>query len=148
MRRIRRLAGLAAVALVSVLLTLGLLEMIGRWVLRPLLVAYVNNRALKLQLANPKDLGIASIYVPHHYYLYETRPSYRSADGEVRHNSLGCRAEEVTVEKPHDVVRLVAVGGSTTYATPVKRIGMCTRTCSRRGSTTGPARDASIADSR
>jgi len=61
-----------------------------------------------------------SLYVPHHYYLYAPRPSYRSADGKVRHNSMGCRAEEVSLNKPAGVYLIVAVGGSTTYSTLVR----------------------------
>lgn len=121
----RRLSGwkrglaLAGITIASVALTVGIVELVGRLLLTPMLTRYSDNQALRLQLAKPKDLGIASLYVPHHYYLYATRPSYRSADGKVRHNSRGCRAEEVPLEKPAGVYRIVAVGGSTTYSTPV-----------------------------
>ncbi len=117
----KRVLVLAGTAIASALLTLGLVELVGRFFLTPMLVRYSSNQALKLQLANPKDLGIASLYVPHHYYLYSTRPSYRSADGKVRHNSRGCRAEEVPLAKPPGVYRIVAIGGSTTYSTLVRR---------------------------
>jgi lysophospholipase L1-like esterase len=116
----KRILALVGTAIASAALTVGMVELAGRFFLTPMLVRYSQNQALKLQLANPKDLGVASLYVPHHYYLYSTRPSYRSADGRVRHNALGCRAEEVPLEKPAGVYRIVAIGGSTTYSTLVR----------------------------
>lgn len=116
----RRLLPLAGIALASAALTLGALELLGRHFLTPILVRYSDNQALRLQLADPKDLGVVSLYTPHHYYLYSTRPTYRSADGEVRHNTMGCRAEEVLIPKPTGVYRLLVVGGSTTYSTLVR----------------------------
>jgi lysophospholipase L1-like esterase len=115
----RRILLLGGVSLASVVLTFGLVELVGRLFLMPLLLRYSDNQALKQQMASPKDLGMASLYVPHHYYLYETRPSYRSADGRIRHNAMGCRAEDVALEKAPDVYRIVTIGGSTTYGTGV-----------------------------
>ncbi len=117
----KKTLGYVAVVTVSILVTLGLIELVGRLVLSPLLVRYANRRAMTLELANPKDLGVATLYVPHHYYLYGMRPAYRSADGGLRHNAMGCRAEDVPLEKPAGVVRIVTVGGSTTYETLVRR---------------------------
>ncbi len=116
---VRRMIRLGALSLGSVLLTLAGIEVIGRLVITPLLIRQSDNRTLKLQLANPTNLGVVSLYVPHHYYLYSTRPSYLSADGKIRHNSRGCRAEEVAIAKPPRVFRIVAVGASTTYSTLV-----------------------------
>lgn len=121
MTRPRRLGAYAAVALVGVLVGIGLLEVAGRLLLEPLLARYSDNQVLKHQLAKPKDLGIASLYVPHHYYLYGSRPAYRSDDGTVRHNSVGCRAEDVSMARRPGVTRIVTVGGSTTYSTLVRR---------------------------
>ena len=84
MTRTRRLGAYAAVTLVGVVVGVGVLEVTGRLLLEPLLARYSDNQALKHQLAKPKDLGIAGLYVPHHYYLYGSRPAYRSADGAVR----------------------------------------------------------------
>lgn len=116
----KRVLVLVGISIASAALTVGMVEVAGWFFFTPMLVRYSENQALRLQLAKPKDLGIASLYVPHHYYLFSTRPSYRSADGKVRHNSLGCRAEEVSVEKPAGVYRIVALGGSTTYSTLVR----------------------------
>jgi lysophospholipase L1-like esterase len=105
----------------SALLTLVVLELVGRLVILPMLLAYSSNEALKQQLAHPRDLGVVSLYIPHHYYLYVTRPGYRSADGALRHDSRGCRAEETAVPKPPAVYRIVALGGSTVYGTGVRQ---------------------------
>jgi lysophospholipase L1-like esterase len=117
----RRLGAYAAVALLGVVVGIGLLEVTGRLLLEPLLARYSDNQVLKHQLAKPKDLGIASLYVPHHYYLYAGRPAYRSDDGAVRHNGVGCRAEDVPMARRPGVTRIVTVGGSTTYSTLVRR---------------------------
>jgi lysophospholipase L1-like esterase len=111
------------IALGSILLAFGGIELAGRFILTPLLLEYSDNQALKLQLASPKDLGVASLYTPHHYSLYTLRPSYRSSDGKTRHNSRGCRAEEFRVPKPPGVYRIIALGGSTTYSTTVRDNG-------------------------
>lgn len=105
----------------SVGLAFGLVEAAGRLLLTPLIAHYSKNKVLKLQLSNPQDLGIMSLYLPHPYYLYAPRPNYRSEDGTLRHNSLGCRAEEAPVHKPKNVYRIITLGGSTTYSTGVRR---------------------------
>lgn len=71
----KRILALAGIAIASAALTLGMVELVARFFLTPMLVRYSENQALKLQLANRKDLGIASLYVPHHYYLFSTRPA-------------------------------------------------------------------------
>lgn len=111
---------MSGISVGSIVLALGAIELIGSWLITPLIVRYSENQALKFQLANPETLGVASLYVPHHYYLYAPRPGYRSADAKIRHNSMGCRAEEVSVPKPAGVYRIVTVGGSTTYSTLVR----------------------------
>src|SRR5437773_2969574 len=120
-RRMRRLGILGVVSLALLIVTLGLIEVTGRWFFIPLLARYSSQQDLNLQLLKPKDLGVAGIYVPHHYYLYGPRPSYRSLDTELRHNSRGCRAEDGPLEGPETVVRIVALGGSTTYSTLVRQ---------------------------
>ena len=121
MTRTRRLGAYAAVTLLGVVVGVGVLEVTGRLLLEPLLARYSDNQVLKHQLAKPKDLGIAGLYVPHHYYLYGSRPAYRSDDGAVRHNRVGCRAAEVPMARRSGVTRIVTVGGSTTYSTLVRR---------------------------
>ncbi len=62
MRPLKRIAAYAAVVVVSLVIALGLVEVLGRLVLSPLLVRYSTRQALRLELANPKDLGVASLY--------------------------------------------------------------------------------------
>lgn len=119
-RNWRRLVALTGIAVTSTALTLGALELVGRHLFTALLLRYSDDQALKLQLANPRDLGVVSLYSPHHYYLYATRPGYRSADAKVRHNAMGCRAEEVPLPKPAGVYRMLFLGGSTTYSTLIR----------------------------
>jgi hypothetical protein len=117
MTRTRRLGAYAAVTLLGVGVGVGLLEVTGRLLLEPLLARYSDNQVLKRQLAKPKDLSIAGLYVPHPYHLYGTRPAYRSDDGAVRHNRVGCRAEDVPMARRPGITRIVTVGGSATYST-------------------------------
>jgi lysophospholipase L1-like esterase len=61
----------------------------------------------------------APIYRPHPYTLYELSPDWRSTDGRSRHNSLGFRGAEVSVDKPASRIRIVCMGESTTYCTGI-----------------------------
>ena len=49
----------------------------------------------------------------HRHLGYGLSPDYDA--GANRHNALGYRGEEITLEKPAGVVRIVCCGGSTTY---------------------------------
>ena len=55
-----------------------------------------------------------SKYVPHPYLAYALNPSYRSADGLTRHNSLGFRGAEIAHAKPAGAYRIACLGGSST----------------------------------
>ncbi len=57
-------------------------------------------------------------YIRHHYLNYYPNPSYERAG--TKHNSLGFRGPEIIVPKPDGVVRIVALGGSSTYTINVK----------------------------
>lgn len=52
---------------------------------------------------------------PHPYLLYQNTPNYSKNDKK-EHNSLGYRSHEVPVVKGPNVFRIIALGGSTTYA--------------------------------
>lgn len=55
------------------------------------------------------------MYYAHHYSAYALKPGY-SVRGREKINSLGFRGEEISPKKPDDVYRIVATGGSTTFA--------------------------------
>ncbi|MGI9317606.1 MAG: SGNH/GDSL hydrolase family protein [bacterium] len=55
------------------------------------------------------------LYYAHPYTGYAMKPGY-TRRGFEQINSLGFRGEEVLLEKPDDVYRIVAIGGSTTFA--------------------------------
>ena len=57
--------------------------------------------------------GVFDRFRPHRHLGYSLTPDYRA--GANRHNSLGFRGEEFTIEKPEGVARIVCCGGSTTY---------------------------------
>jgi lysophospholipase L1-like esterase len=57
----------------------------------------------------------AGMYYAHPYSAYAMKPGYTRAN--IEHiNSLGFRGEEISQEKPDDVYRIIALGGSTTFA--------------------------------
>lgn len=63
-----------------------------------------------------KEAEKASI-TPHPYLLYVHTPNM-TVDGYQQTNSLGYRNTDFTVEKPADTIRIVVLGGSTTFMWP------------------------------
>lgn len=55
---------------------------------------------------------------PHPLLFYINTPNYEL--GSNKHNSWGFRGEEVSIEKGKDRIRIVCIGGSTTYSDGVK----------------------------
>jgi len=49
------------------------------------------------------------------YLLYSPAPGHRSRTGEVDHNMQGYRGRDVPLDKPKDRIRVLCLGGSTTY---------------------------------
>ncbi|MCC6966533.1 MAG: hypothetical protein IT391_09665 [Nitrospira sp.] len=66
--------------------------------------------------SGPKEAENASI-TPHPYLLFVHTPNM-TVDGYQQTNSLGYRNKEFTVEKPGDTIRIVVLGGSTTFMWP------------------------------
>jgi lysophospholipase L1-like esterase len=55
---------------------------------------------------------------PHRYLGYYPTPGYTK--GKNRHNSLGYRGDEIALPKPAGELRIVCVGGSTTYDSDIE----------------------------
>lgn len=61
------------------------------------------------------DEHITLRYAPHPYLNYVFNPKYQLPDGDRPYNSKGFRAPEWPTTKEPETIRIVAVGGSTTY---------------------------------
>jgi lysophospholipase L1-like esterase len=64
------------------------------------------------------ELDAESVYVPHHYTLYNLRPNFELPDG-TKHNQWGIR-DHRTFDQKNTEIRVVFIGGSTTYTTAIK----------------------------
>lgn len=61
--------------------------------------------------------GSVHRFTPHHFLGHWPTPNLK--EGENRHNALGFRGPDTSIEKADDTYRIVALGGSTTYSTAV-----------------------------
>lgn len=61
------------------------------------------------------EITLPRRYIRHPYLGYVLNPNYRSVDGRDRHNAQGFRGEDIRLPKPKGTLRVVFVGGSTTY---------------------------------
>jgi lysophospholipase L1-like esterase len=93
----------------SIFLTLFLLEIMARLWLNYLAPPDQYDRYVLFTSLDPKEFA----WTPHQYLVYYPTPNYRK--GQTFHNSLGYRNEEISLEKPDNVYRIVALGGSSTY---------------------------------
>jgi len=98
------------VALGSVVLAFGVAELGWRIYLPRFASVEHAGRWGQLDELPPEALK----YRPHPYLAYGCNPSYRSSDGRNRHGWPGVRGEDVGAKAP-DELRIVCVGGSTTY---------------------------------
>jgi lysophospholipase L1-like esterase len=93
----------------SILLTFILLEIGARLWLNYLATPDQYDRYILFTSIDPKEFA----FTPHQYLDYYPTPNYRK--GQTFHNSLGYRNDEISLEKPSNVYRIVALGGSSTY---------------------------------
>jgi len=70
------------------------------------------------ELKNVENLGLGAVYEPHYYTLYNLKRNYKNNSGTI-HNDLGLR-DHRTFEKKDDEIRVVFIGGSTTYTIGIK----------------------------
>jgi lysophospholipase L1-like esterase len=95
--------------ILSVSLTFLALEIGARLWLNILATPDQYDRYVLFTNLDSKDFA----WTPHPYLNYYPTPNYRK--GLTFHNSFGYRDDEFSLEKPRDVYRIVALGGSTTY---------------------------------
>jgi len=93
----------------GIFLTLFLLEIGTRAWLNYLATPEQYDRYVLFTSIESKDIA----WTPHQYLSYYPTPNYRK--GLTFHNSLGYRNNEFSLEKPSNVYRIVALGGSSTY---------------------------------
>jgi len=93
----------------SILLTFFMLEVGARLWLNYLATPDQYDRYVLFTSIDPKEFA----WTPHQYLVYYPTPNY--SKGQTFHNSLGYRNEEISLEKPNNVYRIVALGGSSTY---------------------------------
>lgn len=105
-----KLLARAAALLVAVFAAVALLETVPRFVELPgLTLEDLDNVRFEMDRAR---------IVPHPYLAYAPKPNFETlpaAKRKITHNSLGFRGPEITLEKPPGVLRVVCLGGSSTY---------------------------------
>ena len=93
----------------SIFLTFILLEIAARVWLNYLATPDQYDRYVLFTSIDTSEFAVT----PHQYLVYYPTPNYRK--GQTFHNSLGYRGDEISLEKPSNVYRIVALGGSSTY---------------------------------
>jgi lysophospholipase L1-like esterase len=113
MKKIERILSRTFLMVFSALFIFVLLELVTNCYLlyfasEKNFVKYASMRQLQARgsLSKPR-------YSPHRYLGYYPTPNY--VKGLNRHNSLGYRGEEISIPKPPGQIRIVCLGGSTTY---------------------------------
>ncbi|MDY6992304.1 MAG: SGNH/GDSL hydrolase family protein [Pseudomonadota bacterium] len=75
--------------------------------------------AFYAQFMSSQRFNLGSLYLPHHYSVYHLRPHLALANG-LKHNRLGLRDHRDLKSKADQVIRIVFMGGSTTYTIGIK----------------------------
>ncbi len=104
-------------ALAGTGLVLALLELLGVFFYFVLLPRQSRETIeLTLGIREPKERGTTALhYKPHPYFNYILNPDFAYADGRKPYNSRGFRMPEWPGRKDKGTLRIVALGGSTTF---------------------------------
>jgi hypothetical protein len=93
----------------------GVARLLYRTVL-PRIERLQNGRTIVERMAEGRT-EVAAQIISHPYVLYANAPGFHDA-GFRQINALGYRGPDVTIEKPPGLVRILALGGSTTLSYP------------------------------
>ncbi len=116
LQRVQHLLVLTVIFLASLGLSVALLEVATGYLYDRAGLAN-GKRTIDLYLDRTTAVGSNASVTPHPYLLYTHTP-HLMADGFRQTNSLGYRNEEFTVEKPAGTIRVLVLGGSTTFMWP------------------------------
>ena len=93
--------------------SLGMVEIVARKIVAA-------NAISRAELLLDADFAL---YTPHPYLGYSLRAGYSREeyfDGRLAINSMGFRGDEFQQQKPHECLRIVCLGGSTTFSPRVE----------------------------
>ena len=121
MSRFRNLLLGGALSVVSIGISVAVLEVAMGYLYDH--APYANGkRTVEMYIGNPMSPMMSAsksqtALLPHPYLLYNNIPNMQ-ADGYQQTNSLGYRSDEFPLEKPAETIRILCLGGSTTYMWP------------------------------
>jgi lysophospholipase L1-like esterase len=110
------------VLLTSAVATFAVLEVgarvyLERFAPEPRFINYASFRQLEARYGGGGATS-RQLLSPHRYLGYYPTPGYTK--GKNRHNSLGYRGDEIVLPKPEGEIRIVCIGGSTTYDSDIE----------------------------